>query len=185
MDGKDVGIIGSADGPTFILVGEDLEADTVDGKDVGIIGSADSPTFILVREDSEADAEAAKKQREANLTALGGVVGQTNVLLNDKCIAFTDAAPEAQKWPHDGPAARHVGGDGRTGSNYDQATATRLWSPEKRRALPTSSAAMLSRSPTARTVKMDVGVLRDGLEPHDGAGSLLLAGTRLRRFLGQ
>ena len=58
VDGKDVGIIGSADGPTFILVGEDLEADTVDGKDVDIIGSADSPTFILVREDSEADAEA-------------------------------------------------------------------------------------------------------------------------------
>ena len=69
---------------------------TVDGKDVGIIGSADSPTFILVREDSEADAEAAKKQREANLTALGGVVGQTNVLLNDKCLAFKDAAPEAR-----------------------------------------------------------------------------------------
>ena len=154
VDGKDVGIIGSADGPTFILVGEDLEADTVDGKDVGIIGSADSPTFILVREDSEADAEAARAQREATITALGGVVGQTNVLLNDKCIAFTDAAPEARNGRTMVPLRATLEAMGAT-VDYEQATKTVTVTGEKASFTHVIGSDVITRA-DGSTVKMDV-----------------------------
>ena len=154
VDGKDVGIIGSADGPTFILVGEDLEADTVDGKDVGIIGSADSPTFILVREDSEADAEAARAQREATITALGGVVGQTNVLLNDKCIAFTDAAPEARNGRTMVPLRATLEAMGAQ-VDYDQATRSALVTGEKASFTHVIGSDVITRA-DGSTVKMDV-----------------------------
>ena len=173
VDGKDVGIIGSADGPTFILVGEDLEADTVDGKDVGIIGSADSPTFILVREDSEADAEAAKKQREANLTALGGVVGQTNVLLNDKCIAFTDAAPEARNGRTMVPLRATLEAMGAQ-VDYDQATRSALVTGEK--------------ASFTHVIGSDVITLSDGTEVKMDVASYATASNRTMvpvRFFSQ
>ena len=154
VDGKDVGIIGSADGPTFILVGEDLEADTVDGKDVGIIGSADSPTFILVREDSEADAEAARAQREATITALGGVVGQTNVLLNDKCIAFTDAAPEAKNGRTMVPLRATLEAMGAR-VDYDADTGTAVVTGEKASFTHVVGSDVITRA-DGSTVKMDV-----------------------------
>lgn len=103
---------------------------TVDGEDVGIIGSADGPTLILVGEDPEADAEAARKQREANLTALGGVVGQTNVLLDGKCIAFTDAAPEARNGRTMVPLRATLEAMGAQ-VDYDQATRSALVTGEK------------------------------------------------------
>lgn len=66
------------------------------GEDIGIIGGADGPTYILVNADPKAAATVSKEQREQNIKALGGVVGQVNVLLGDRCIAFTDAAPEVK-----------------------------------------------------------------------------------------
>ena len=173
VDGKDVGIIGSADGPTFILVGEDLEADTVDGKDVGIIGSADSPTFILVREDSEADAEAARAQREATITALGGVVGQTNVLLNDKCIAFTDAAPEARNGRTMVPLRATLEAMGAQ-VDYDQATRSALVTGEK--------------ASFTHVIGSDVITLSDGTEVKMDVASYATASNRTMvpvRFFSQ
>ena len=173
VDGKDVGIIGSADGPTFILVGEDLEADTVDGKDVGIIGSADSPTFILVGEDSEADAEAARAQREATITALGGVVGQTNVLLNDKCIAFTDAAPEARNGRTMVPLRATLEAMGAQ-VDYDQATRSALVTGEK--------------ASFTHVIGSDVITLSDGTEVKMDVASYATASNRTMvpvRFFSQ
>ena len=173
VDGKDVGIIGSADGPTFILVGEDLEADTVDGKDVGIIGSADSPTFILVREDSEANAEAARAQREATITALGGVVGQTNVLLNDKCIAFTDAAPEARNGRTMVPLRATLEAMGAQ-VDYDQATRSALVTGEK--------------ASFTHVIGSDVITLSDGTEVKMDVASYATASNRTMvpvRFFSQ
>ena len=59
------------------------------GEDIGIIGGADGPTYILVSADPKAAATVSKEQREQNIKALGGVAGQVNVLLGDRCIAFT------------------------------------------------------------------------------------------------
>ena len=66
------------------------------GEDIGIIGGADGPTYIFVSADPKAAATVSKEQREQNIKALGGVVGQVNVLLGDRCIAFTDAVPEVK-----------------------------------------------------------------------------------------
>ena len=66
------------------------------GEDIGIIGGADGPTYILVSADPKAAATVSKEQREQNIKALGGVAGQVNVLLGDRCIAFTDAVPEVK-----------------------------------------------------------------------------------------
>jgi len=92
---EDIGIIGGTDGLTYILVGEDQGTAADDG-DIGIIGGADGPTYILVSADPKAAATVSKEEREQNIKALGGVVGQVNVLLGDRCIAFTDAVPEVK-----------------------------------------------------------------------------------------
>ena len=63
--------------------------------DLGVIGGADGPTVILISDDFDTAAYL-KQQRGEIIKALGGVEGQTNVLLNGRCIAFTDAAPEAK-----------------------------------------------------------------------------------------
>ena len=63
---------------------------------IGFVGGADGPTYILVSADPKAAATVSKEQREQNIKALGGVAGQVNVLLGDRCIAFTDAVPEVK-----------------------------------------------------------------------------------------
>lgn len=63
--------------------------------DLGVIGGADGLTSIVVSGGFDTSAFL-KQQRTEALKALGGVEGQTNVLLGSKCIAFTDAAPEAK-----------------------------------------------------------------------------------------
>ena len=146
---------------------------TVDGKDVGIIGSADSPTFILVREDSEADAEAARAQREATITALGGVVGQTNVLLNDKCIAFTDAAPEAKNGRTMVPLRATLEAMGAQ-VDYDQATRSALVTGEK--------------ASFTHVIGSDVITLSDGTEVKMDVASYATASNRTMvpvRFFSQ
>ena len=146
---------------------------TVDGKDVGIIGSADSPTFILVREDSEADAEAARAQREATITALGGVVGQTNVLLNDKCIAFTDAAPEARNGRTMVPLRATLEAMGAQ-VDYDQATRSALVTGEK--------------ASFTHVIGSDVITLSDGTEVKMDVASYATASNRTMvpvRFFSQ
>ena len=70
------------------------------GEDIGIIGGADGPTYILVNADPKAAATVSKEQREQNIKALGGVVGQVNVLLGDRCIAFTSGARWCRCAPH-------------------------------------------------------------------------------------
>lgn len=62
---------------------------------MGVIGGAEGPTVILISDDFDT-AAFLRQQRGEVLKALGGVEGQTNVLLGDRCIAFTDAAPEAK-----------------------------------------------------------------------------------------
>ena len=42
------------------------------GEDIGIIGGADGPTYILVSADPKAAATVSKEQREQNIKALGG-----------------------------------------------------------------------------------------------------------------
>ena len=143
------------------------------GEDIGIIGGADGPTYILVREDSEADAEAAKKQREANLTALGGVVGQTNVLLNDKCIAFTDAAPEARNGRTMVPLRATLEAMGAQ-VDYDQATRSALVTGEK--------------ASFTHVIGSDVITLSDGTEVKMDVASYATASNRTMvpvRFFSQ
>lgn len=83
------------------------------GEDIGIIGGADGPTYILVSADPKAAATVSKEQREQNIKALGGVAGQVNVLLGDRCIAFTGRGARGEERAHDGAAARRAGGHGR------------------------------------------------------------------------
>ena len=45
------------------------------GEDIGIIGGADGPTYIFVSADPKAAATVSKEQREQNIKALGGTVG--------------------------------------------------------------------------------------------------------------
>ena len=73
------------------------------GEDIGIIGGADGPTYILVSADPKSAATVSKEQREQNIKALGGVVGQVNVLLMH-CLHRRGARGEERA--HDGAAAR-------------------------------------------------------------------------------
>ena len=100
------------------------------GEDIGIIGGADGPTYILVSADPKAAATVSKEQREQNIKALGGVVGQTNVLLNDKCISFADAAPEAKNGRTMVPLRATLEAMGAT-VDYEQATKTVTVTGEK------------------------------------------------------
>lgn len=125
-DGGDIGIIGGADGLTYILVGEDqgTAPDTIFGTAENIDWDA------IMKEMAERSAAQEKEQREQNIKALGGVVGQTNVLLNDKCIAFTDAAPEARNGRTMVPLRATLEAMGAQ-VDYDQATRSALVTGEK------------------------------------------------------
>ena len=100
------------------------------GEDIGIIGGADGPTYIFVSADPKAAATVSKEQREQSVEALGGTVGQTNVLLNDKCISFTDAAPEAKNGRTMVPLRATLEAMGAT-VDYEQATKTVTVTGEK------------------------------------------------------
>lgn len=124
------------------------------GEDIGIIGGADGPTYILVSADPKAAATASKEQREQNITALGGVVGQTNVLLNDKCISFTDAAPEAKNGRTMVPLRATLEAMGAT-VDYEQATKTVTVTGEKASFTHVIGSDVITRA-DGSTVKMDV-----------------------------
>ncbi len=124
------------------------------GEDIGIIGGADGPTYILVSADPKAAATVSKEQREQNIKALGGVVGQTNVLLNDKCISFTDAAPEAKNGRTMVPLRATLEAMGAT-VDYEQATKTVTVTGEKASFTHVIGSDVITRA-DGSTVKMDV-----------------------------
>ena len=171
--GEDIGIIGGADGPTYILVSADPKAAAA-GEDIGIIGGADGPPYILVRADPKAAATVSKEQREQNIKALGGVVGQVNVLLGDRCIAFTDAVPEVKNGRTMVPLRAALEAMGAR-IEFDQATKTAIVTGEKASFTHVVGSDVITRA-DGSTVKMDV---------HSYVTPLLLAGARLRRVLGQ
>ena len=100
------------------------------GEDIGIIGGADGPTYILVSADPKAAATVSKEQREQNIKELGGVVGQVNVLLGDRCIAFTDAVPEVKNGRTMVPLRAALEAMGAR-IEFDQATKTAIVTGEK------------------------------------------------------
>ena len=124
------------------------------GEDIGIIGGADGPTYILVSADPKAAATVSKEQREQNIKALGGVVGQANVLLNDKCIAFTDAAPEARNGRTMVPLRASLEAMGAR-VDYDADTGTAVVTGEKASFTHVVGSDVITRA-DGSTVKMDV-----------------------------
>ena len=151
--GEDIGIIGGADGPTYILVSADPKAAAA-GEDIGIIGGADGPTYILVSADPKAAATVSKEQREQNTKALGGVVGQVNVLLGDRCIAFTDAAPEVKNGRTMVPLRAALEAMGAR-VDYDADTRTAIVTGEKASFTHVVGSDVITRA-DGSTVKMDV-----------------------------
>ena len=151
--GEDIGIIGGADGPTYILVSADPKAAAA-GEDIGIIGGADGPTYILVSADPKAAATVSKEQREQNIKALGGVVGQVNVLLGDRCIAFTDAVPEVKNGRTMVPLRAALEAIGAR-IEFDQATKTAIVTGEKASFTHVVGSDVITRA-DGSTVKMDV-----------------------------
>ena len=149
-DGGDIGIIGGADGLTYILVGEDqgTAPDTIFGTAENIDWDA------IMKEMAERSAALEKEQREQNIKALGGVVGQTNVLLNDKCISFTDAAPEAKNGRTMVPLRATLEAMGAT-VDYEQATKTVTVTGEKASFTHVVGSDVITRA-DGSTVKMDV-----------------------------
>lgn len=149
-DGGDIGIIGGADGLTYILVGEDqgTAPDTIFGTAENIDWAA------FMKEMAERSAALEKEQREQNIKALGGVVGQTNVLLNDKCISFTDAAPEAKNGRTMVPLRATLEAMGAT-VDYEQATKTVTVTGEKASFTHVIGSDVITRA-DGSTVKMDV-----------------------------
>ena len=151
--GEDIGIIGGADGPTYILVSADPKAAAA-GEDIGIIGGADGPTYILVSADPKAAATVSKEQREQNIKALGGVAGQVNVLLGDRCIAFTDAVPEVKNGRTMVPLRAALEAMGAR-IEFDQATKTAIVTGEKASFTHVVGSDVITRA-DGSTVKMDV-----------------------------
>ena len=151
--GEDIGIIGGADGPTYILVSADPKAAAA-GEDIGIIGGADGPTYILVSADPKAAATVSKEQREQNIKALGGVAGQVNVLLGDRCIAFTDAVPEVKNGRTMVPLRAALEAIGAR-IEFDQATKTAIVTGEKASFTHVVGSDVITRA-DGSTVKMDV-----------------------------
>ena len=168
-DGGDIGIIGGADGLTYILVGEDqgTAPDTIFGTAENIDWDA------IMKEMAERSAALEKEQREQNIKALGGVVGQTNVLLNDKCIAFTDAAPEARNGRTMVPLRATLEAMGAQ-VDYDQATRSALVTGEK--------------ASFTHVIGSDVITLSDGTEVKMDVASYATASNRTMvpvRFFSQ
>lgn len=124
------------------------------GEDIGIIGGADGPTYILVSADPKAAATVSKEQREQNTKALGGVVGQVNVLLGDRCIAFTDAVPEVKNGRTMVPLRAALEAMGAR-IEFDQATKTAIVTGEKASFTHVVGSDVITRA-DGSTVKMDV-----------------------------
>lgn len=124
------------------------------GEDIGIIGGADGPTYILVIADPKAAATVSKEQREQNIKALGGVAGQVNVLLGDRCIAFTDAVPEVKNGRTMVPLRAALEAMGAR-IEFDQATKTAIVTGEKASFTHVVGSDVITRA-DGSTVKMDV-----------------------------
>ena len=124
------------------------------GEDIGIIGGADGPTYILVSADPKAAATVSKEQREQNIKALGGVAGQVNVLLGDRCIAFTDAVPEVKNGRTMVPLRAALEAMGAR-IEFDQATKTAIVTGEKASFTHVGGSDVITRA-DGSTVKMDV-----------------------------
>lgn len=124
------------------------------GEDIGIIGGADGPTYILVSADPKAAATVSKEQREQNIKALGGVAGQVNVLLGDRCIAFTDAVPEVKNGRTMVPLRAALEAMGAR-VEFDQATKTAIVTGEKASFTHVVGSDVITRT-DGSTVKMDV-----------------------------
>lgn len=124
------------------------------GEDIGIIGGADGPTYILVSADPKAAATVSKEQREQNIKALGGVVGQVNVLLGDRCIAFTDAVPEVKNGRTMVPLRASLEAMGAR-VDYDADTGTAVVTGEKASFTHVVGSDVITRA-DGSTVKMDV-----------------------------
>ena len=125
-----------------------------DSGDIGIIGGADGPTYILVSADPKAAATVSKEEREQNIKALGGVVGQVNVLLGDKCIVFTDAAPEVKNGRTMVPLRASLEAMGAK-VDYDAGTKTAVVTGEKASFTHVIGSDVITRA-DGSTVKMDV-----------------------------
>ena len=124
------------------------------GEDIGIIGGADGPTYILVSADPKAAATVSKEQREQNIKALGGVAGQVNVLLGDRCIAFTDAVPEVKNGRTMVPLRASLEAMGAR-VDYDADTGTAVVTGEKASFTHVVGSDVITRA-DGSTVKMDV-----------------------------
>ena len=149
-DGGDIGIIGGADGLTYILVGEDQGT----APDM-IFGTAENIDWAaFMKEMAERSAALEKEQREQNIKALGGVVGQVNVLLGDRCIAFTDAAPEARNGRTMVPLRASLEAMGAR-VDYDADTGTAVVTGEKASFTHVVGSDVITRA-DGSTVKMDV-----------------------------
>lgn len=148
--GEDIGIIGGADGPTYILVGEDqgTAPDTIFGTAENIDWDA------IMKEMAERSAAQEKEQREQNIKALGGVAGQVNVLLGDRCIAFTDAVPEVKNGRTMVPLRAALEAMGAR-IEFDQATKTAIVTGEKASFTHVVGSDIITRA-DGSTVKMDV-----------------------------
>lgn len=148
--GEDIGIIGGADGLTYILVGEDqgTAPDTIFGTAENIDWDA------IMKEMAERSAAQEKEQREQNIKALGGVAGQVNVLLGDRCIAFTDAVPEVKNGRTMVPLRAALEAMGAR-IEFDQATKTAIVTGEKASFTHVVGSDVITRA-DGSTVKMDV-----------------------------
>ena len=148
--GEDIGIIGGADGLTYILVGEDqgTAPDTIFGTAENIDWDA------IMKEMAERSAAQEKEQREQNIKALGGVAGQVNVLLGDRCIAFTDAVPEVKNGRTMVPLRAALEAMGAR-IEFDQATKTAIVTGEKASFTHVVGSDIITRA-DGSTVKMDV-----------------------------
>ncbi len=149
-DGGDIGIIGGADGLIYILVGEDqgTAPDTIFGTAENIDWAA------FMKEMAELSAALEKEQREQNIKALGGVVGQVNVLLGDRCIAFTDAVPEVKNGRTMVPLRAALEAMGAK-VDYDAGTKTAIVTGEKASFTHVIGSDVITLS-DGSTVKMDV-----------------------------
>ena len=148
--GEDIGIIGGAEGLTYILVGEDqgTAPDTIFGTAENIDWDA------IMKEMAERSAALEKEQREQNIKALGGVAGQVNVLLGDRCIAFTDAVPEVKNGRTMVPLRAALEAMGAR-IEFDQATKTAIVTGEKASFTHVVGSDVITRA-DGSTVKMDV-----------------------------
>ena len=124
------------------------------GADIATIGGADGSTYILVSADPKAAATVSKEQREQNIKALGGVAGQVNVLLGDRCIAFTDAVPEVKNGRTMVPLRAALEAMGAR-IEFDQATKTAIVTGEKASFTHVVGSDVITRA-DGSTVKMDV-----------------------------